>query len=110
MSYKLEIFSPIPGKGLNREYVASEEIQNESNYIELGLIVWDEMGVAVDGVVVQVECTDPSQNQEMNGTGTVSRYRACKYYPFHYEFKTPENHVITFKVGDESISVSMNAR
>lgn len=108
--YTLQVFSPILGKGLDREYVASEEVQNESNYIELGLIITGQDGKERTDLTVTVECTDASQNKTINGAGTYSKLRSCKYYPFHYEFHVPGLHVVTFRVGDESAQVGMNVR
>lgn len=108
--YNLEVFSPILGKGMGREFVASEEVQNESNYIELGLIITGQDGKELTDLTVTVECTDASQNKTINGAGTYSRARSCKYYPFHYEFHVPGQHVVTFRVGDESAQVGMTVR
>ena len=117
MAYTLEIISPIPGKGLEsaREYFSRPEIKDEANYIELGLVVRNEQGTAVNNVVVTAGSNqDETQNREMEGTGNVynvfisnKKYK-IPYYPLHYEFKSTGTHHITFTVGDQTVAVDID--
>ena len=122
----LQIISPIAGKGLGRIYVANNYELNpdgtiktghapkEENMIDLGLIIRDENGTYLDGVVVEVEATDESQNKRIAGTGNQTKIYpegtpvTVPYYPFHYEFKSAGKHTITFKVGDKTESVDLD--
>ena len=111
----IQVINPIPGKGLgNREYTAQPEVIDESNYIELGLIVLDENGKETDKATVSVTATDSSQNKTLVGTGNITpRYedngskRMVPYYPFHYEFKTVGTHTITFESDGMTKSVTV---
>lgn len=113
--YTLEIINPIPGKGLDRQYLARPEIKDEANYIELGLVVRNEQGNYLNNVTVLAESDrDQTQNQEMVGTGNVynvfinnKKYKN-PYYPFHYEFKSTGMHHITFSIGEQSVTVDIN--
>jgi len=101
MEYTLEVISPIRGKGLDREYLARDEVKDEANYIELGLVLRAN-GEIVKDAVVEVVATDTDQNKTLNGTGNMTTIyvngakRVVHFYPFHYEFKTAGNHTITF--------------
>ena len=103
MTTTIEIVSPTPGKGLGRTYTAQPQIIDETNYIELGLIV-RENGEPTGNAVVTITATDESQNKILNGTGiTYPRYEngvrlVTLFYQFHYEFKTVGDHTITFSV------------
>jgi hypothetical protein len=109
----LKIINPYGGKGLGRTYKASPEVQDESNYIDIGLTVVDENNDYLHDVLVTVEATDESQNKTLNGTGNVTNIypngekKTVHYYPFHYEFKTAGEHIITFKQGNLTESVTL---
>lgn len=114
--YTLEVISPINNKGLGREYVAAPEIVDESNYIEIGLLVKDESGAYLKTPTVEVIATDSFQNRTMAGTGNVTpiypdgNKQVVSYYPFHYEFKTAGEHTITFKCEGIETAVTLTAK
>lgn len=101
----ITIISPINGKGLGRTYLSRPEIEDEANYIELGLVVRDDAGELTNGVEVVITCTpDSTQNKKMFNTGNVTKIfeKSNKifevyYYPFRYEIKTPGEHTIKFE-------------
>lgn len=107
----LEIISPMSNKGLGRTYLARDEVLDEANYIELGLVIYDEGETYYDNLLVEVEATDESFNKTMNGTGNICKIypngaeKTVPYYPFSYEFKTAGEHTITFKYGELTQSV-----
>lgn len=109
----LEIISPIGTKGLGREYLARQEIFDEANYIELGVIVRDQNGNALDNVKVIITATDDEQNKTLESTGNVKKIyvdgtqQVVPYYPFHYAFKFQGQHKITFSSGGVSESVTL---
>jgi len=111
----LEIISPFPGKGLGRKYLARDEIKDEANYIELGLLCRDNGGVSVKDATVIVETTDKDQDKKLVKTGNMTKVyveEVCQcifYYPFHYEFKKPGKHTILFTCNELSISVDLEA-
>jgi len=98
----ITIISPIRGKGLDRTYLSRNEIKDEANYIELGLVVRDDAGEPVNNVSVVITATDDSQNKTLASTGNVTPIYEdgvkikTSYYPFRYEFKTIGVHTITF--------------
>ncbi len=98
----LEIIGPIKGKGLGRKYIASDKVVDESNYIELGIIVRNAEDKILTDVTCVITATDATQNKTINSTGNVTPIykngikKVVHYYPFSYEFKTPGKHVITF--------------
>lgn len=102
----ITIISPINGKGLGRTYTAQPQVVDETNYIELGLIVRGDDGKIVSNVEVVISALpDTDQSSTLNSTGNVKKIydsngvaEAVKFYPFHYEFKTAEEHTITFSV------------
>ncbi len=110
---KIEIISPIRGKGLDREYVANSQVENESNYVELGLVVYDDAGEITKMDKVVITATDETQSKTINTTGNVTRIytngveKTVYYYPFHYEFKTAGDHIITFEANGLSESVTL---
>ena len=121
----IEIISPIAGKGIGPRldfdgndmgYVASSTVENESNYIVLGLIVYDYDGENTKTVVVTVTATDSSQNKTMNGTGNQKTMyydgiaKVMWYYPFSYDFKFAGQHTITFSTGDMTKSVTLTVK
>jgi len=109
----IEIINPIPGKGAGRTYTAQPQIIDESNYVELGLVVRDDAGEPIKNVVVTITATDETQNKTLNNTGNVyPRYEnevriMTPFYPFHYEFKTVGDHTITFTANGMTESVTL---
>lgn len=112
-----KIFNPIPSKGYNpnKEYVASEEIKDESNYVELGFLITGYNGEYIEDAVVQITATDESQNRTLNGTGNVTKVydsegnaKTVPFYPFHYQFKEAGEHTITFTVDNKSEKVTIS--
>ena len=107
----IEIINPIAGKGLGRQYKSQPEVIDESNYIELGLIVRNDNGMPIKDAVVTITATDTTQNKAYNGTGNVyPKYEnnvrmIIPYYRFHYEFKTAGEHTITFSANGLTDSV-----
>lgn len=110
---KIEIINPINGKGLNKKHIASDIIEDDSNYIEIGAVVRDDNNETVKDVVVSVETSDETQNKTMTGTGNVYPIRTdnkriiTPYYPFHYEFREKGKHTITFKIVNTNIKESV---
>lgn len=99
--YTLEVVSPIPIKGLGREYLWRPQVKDEYNYVYIGLIVRLD-GEPVKDREVEIEATDSSQNKTLNGTGNVYPVYVngakviIPYYPFNYEFRSGGDHQITF--------------
>lgn len=108
----IEIISPIPGKGTGRTYTAQPQVVDETNYVELGLIVRNDAGEPIKNAVVTITATDETQNKTLNGTGNIyPRYEnevriLTPFYPFHYEFHTVGDHTITFSVNGMTQSVT----
>jgi len=102
---RIDIISPIAGKGLGREYRMNTGPIDEANYLEIAAIVYDAEGNPTNQPTVNVTATDSTQNKEMKGTGVVATiYKdenkmVVPVYMFHYEFRTPGDHTITFKSG-----------
>ena len=109
----LTIINPYPSKGLGRTYKASPEIVDETNYIDIGLTVVNENGEYLKDVTVQVTATDATQNKTLDGTGNVTSIypngekKTVHYYPFHYEFKTAGEHIITFTQGNLTETITL---
>ena len=122
----IKIISPIAGKGLGSRIDSTTgkdvgfrvsptypELQDETNYIELGLVCRDDDGKVDFDSTVEVVSTDSTQNKTMNGTGNVTKIynngvpESVNYYPFHYEFKTAGKHTITFTCNGLSESVDI---
>ena len=127
----LKIFNPIESKGLNKKCIVKRDkgphLCGEENYIDLGLIVYNDQGQAVNDVEVIITATEPEQNKTLTSTGNVIGLiddkkgvrvvparkggRITPYYPFHYEFNTVGNHEITFSVGaiQEKVKIKVDA-
>jgi hypothetical protein len=116
----IEIISPIPGKGLgdrrfskDAPYTAQLVVVDESNYIDIGLIVRNDAGEPIKDAVVTITATDETQNKTLNGTGNIyPRYEGeirimTPFYPFYYEFRTVGDHTITFSVNGMTDSVTL---
>lgn len=108
----IQIVNPLNGKGLGRDpYIASPVIKDESNYIDIGLVVTNPDGSNNNTATVTVTTSDPSQNKELKGTGTFwGNPHNVYYYPFEYQFKTAGDHVITFTCEGVSVSVTVTAK
>lgn len=112
--FNLEIISPIRSKGLGREYKASPEPIDESNYIEIGVIVRDNKGNIKNDVNVKITATDETQNKETDSTGTVTNMYindkkiTVYYYHFYYKFKTLGKHTIRFDCEDYLAEVDVD--
>lgn len=105
---RIDIISPFPGKGLGRTYKAAPQISDESNYIELGAVVYDAAGDPTNQPTVTIAATDSSQNKTLVQTGDVTpiyvngEKRVVPVYAFHYEFHTAGAHVITLSTPELS--------
>ncbi len=121
----IAIISPIAGKGIGPRmdfngtdvgYVASSTVENESNYIVLGLIVYDDAGENTRTAVVTVTATDASQNKTMNGTGNQKTMyydgiaKVMWFYPFSYDFRFAGQHTITFSANGMTESVTLTVK
>lgn len=112
----LEIFSPMPNKGLGRDFTANPEATDDSNSLELGLIVRDDTGKATSIADVEVTATDKSQNKTMAVTGNIAKIyvdgekQTVPYFPFSYLFKTSGDHTITFSANGMTKQVTINAK
>jgi hypothetical protein len=107
---RIEIVNPWPGKGLGRQYKAAPQISDESNYIEIGAVLYNADGIVNTSAPMTVSATDSSQNKNLNGTGNYSpRVEGGYYYPFTYEFKSPGEHTITFQANGITKAVKVNA-
>ncbi len=112
----LEIFSPIPLKGLNREIRTSginPDTGEMYNEVYIGLICKEDNNPIKDAII-NVEATDSTQNKVINGTGNLAtitdnlgQKSKVYYYPFTYQIKTIGTHTITFTCNDVSESVNI---
>ena len=120
---RIEIVNPIPGKGLGREYKAAPEIVDESNYIELGAVLYNDAGEPVADQEVRVAVQGPKGNDDamwakrMVGTGNVmntwkdGQRIQVPVYPYHYEFNVAGEHKITFtSASGLTAEVTLNAQ
>ena len=114
---RIEIVSPIPGKGLGREYSATTtEERNEGNYMVIGAIVYDAAGEPSKTALVNVTATESDQDEIKQGTGVVmnvyvdGQKRQLPVYSYTYEFHQSGKHTITFTSGDLSESVSVDVK
>lgn len=113
----LTIFSPVPTKGLNREFRTTDELnENQEMYNEvlIGLICRNDEGLSVKDAQVAVVATDSTQNKTINGTGNLIKLPKSDggkdevyYYPYTYQFKTTGKHTITFTCNGMSESVDL---
>ncbi len=128
---KLQIISPIKEKGLGREYEAipgkcftcGQDVSHpikESNYIDIGVIVWrlddNDVFQAVNDEKLAVVTDDATQNRVFEGTGALyikvnedTSKTVLYYYPFHYEFKIIGTQKIMFTASDVSESIELDA-
>lgn len=112
---RIEIISPIPGKGLGREYRMNTGPLDEANYIELGAVVYDDAGAPTNQPTVVITATDQGQGKTLTGTGNVTpiyvngEKRVVPVYAYHYEFHSAGEHTITFASGNltESVTVTV---
>lgn len=87
---------------------------SNANSINIGAIVRDSNGNALNNVVVAITATDATQNKTLNSTGNVTPTypggvkKFVPYYPFSYLFKTSGEHTITFTVeGEDPVSTTV---
>lgn len=105
MITQLEIINPIPNKGLGREYVASDEIVDESNYIVLGLVVKVDGQEKSDQIVNVI--VNGAKYETIDGTGNITNVyidgikKTVPYYPFRYEFTKSGKVEIKFECNGE---------
>lgn len=110
---EIKIISPIPVKGLGRSYTAQPQVVDESNYIDIGILVKNDDGSVNKDATVTITATDESQNKTLKGTGNLYTYyvdgnkRQDYYYPFHYEFRSVGDHTITFSANGMTESVTL---
>ena len=115
-SARIEIVSPMGGKGLGRAYKHSPEIVDESNYIELGAVLFGADGEVNKDASMTITATDGEQSEIKIGTGNIQTYyeagqrKERHYYHFHYEFKTAGKHTITFSALGVQASVEMDVQ
>lgn len=110
----IEIVSPIPGKGIGREYLARPDIKDEANYISIGAIVYNDDGSINNDAEMVISASDETQDKTLQGTGTLWNNRYIDgqkvpafYYPFTYQFKTVGDHKITFTAAGVSADVTI---
>lgn len=112
---RIEVISPIPGKGLGRSYKAAAEVSDESNYVELGAVLYDDAGNPVRDARMAITATDGVQDAIEVGTGDVTNvWRGGQkiqvpVYSYHYEFTTPGKHTITFEANGLTALVELEA-
>ena len=112
----IDIISPIAGKGLNREYVHSDEIKDESNYMVIGAVVYDDNGQPTATSTVNITATDGTQDAIEVGTGDVATIwpdgnrTVVPVYTYSYDFKTIGDHTITFAANGITKSVTVTAK
>jgi hypothetical protein len=115
----IEIFSPIPTKGLGRTFKVVPDAENQdANQLHLGAVVRDALGKPVRTAEVVITASDETQNKTLKGTGNVTkvvlpngRQEKVYYYPFDYELRTAGKHTITFSADGltESVEVEVAA-
>ena len=113
---RIDVVSPIAGKGLNREYVHSDEIKDESNYMVIGAVVYDDNGQPTATPTVNITATDNTQDAIEVGTGDVATIwpdgnrTVVPVYTYSYNFKTAGDHTITFTANGITKSVTVTAK
>lgn len=107
MTITLEIIDYAPRKGRNKKHeVAKPNPVNkddlENYYIELACIVREDGKEVKDKTLTITSNRDATQNKTISVTGVVRKIydgdtrRIVPVYPYHYDFKQPGNHKITF--------------
>lgn len=120
---RIDIISPIAGKGLGPRldpttgvdlgYVSSPTVQNESNYIVLGAILYNDDGSVNNTATMTITATDSTQNKVLQGTGDVMKIypngelRQVYGYTYSYDFHTSGQHTITFSANGIQKSVTV---
>lgn len=126
---KIEIIVPMSNKAYctnisyskcesqNKVFIASPQVIDESNYVYIGFVVYDDNGNQIKNAVATIVATDESQNKTLNGTGNVApiyNENGAKiitpYYPFNYEFKTAGEHIITLSANGMAKSIILIAQ
>lgn len=97
---------------------------NESNYADLGAVLYNPDGSVNNTARMTITATDSTQNKTYGGlgekqyptyggTGTVQWYwidgskKQRYFYPYRYEFKTAGKHVITFEADGLTASMEL---
>lgn len=112
--YRIDIISPIPGKGLGRQYKAAPEITDESNYIVIGAVIYDANGAPVSNADMSIGINSETP-VVLHGTGDVTpiyvdgQKRVVPVYTVTYEFKTAGDYTFTFSSNDVEQSVTVTA-
>mgnify|MGYP001578363813 CR=1 FL=1 len=112
---RIDIVSPIPGKGLGRTYKHADEVSGEENYIVIGAVVYDVAGnpTRSSTMAVTIENQQGKKNLALEGTGDVmnvyvgDQKRQVPVYSVTYEFKTEGTHIFTFAANGLTQSVSL---
>ena len=113
---RIDIISPMAGKGLNREYVHSDEIKDESNYMVIGAVVYDDNGNPTAIPTVTITATDDTQDATQVGTGDVTTIwpdgnrTQVPVYTYSYQFKMAGDHTITFSANGMTKSVTVTSK
>lgn len=115
---RIEIVSPIAGKGLGRTYKAAQEVSGEENYIVLGAVVYNDAGDATkDAItVITVENAEDKTTTKLEGTGDVFTYyvdgqkRQAPVFEINYEFKVSGTHIFTFSANGYTQSTTVSVQ
>lgn len=112
---QIEIISPMPNKGLGRDYLARAEVLDEANYVSIGAILYNPDGSINETAEMTIISSDKDQDKVLDGTGDVwgGRYvdgqkQPVHYYAFTYNFKTPGDHEITFSANGLTKTITIN--
>ena len=101
----IELFDIYQGSGMNKTHKVSPiypEMQNESNYVQIAAVVFDENGNDLRDKAMTITATDLENPITRNGTGSVSKIyknggeKSVYNYQLYYEFKTSGQNTITF--------------
>lgn len=114
----IDFINPMPGKGLNRHYVASPTVEDENNYIDFAAVVYDENNNPVGDNTVTVTITGPDgvDTLDLKGTGDVATIyvngdrRVVPAYSIHKDFKVAGDYVFLVTDGTVRNSVSLNVQ
>lgn len=108
---RIEIVSPLSGKGLGRKYTSDPNNTDDRNYIELGAVLYNDDGSVNQTADMTVGVTGPSgsSNKVINGTGNFAGYLKVFYYPFHLDFTEAGDYTVTFTANGKTASVQLHA-
>lgn len=114
--YTIQIVAwPGPVTQVTRTFIASSTLQKatddttDNSHINLGAILLNPSGKAVNDATMTVITDDDSQNETIDGTGNAYGRPAVAYYPFSYVFKTVGSHTITFSAMGATNSITLQA-